>query len=150
MTRPRFIALAAALAALTVPTSAQAAHRPAPPIGLALPIAADYWGVEGTCPADSVGIVWLADLGVNPDTGDSAGGRAVLGGCASGQPTIWLNSSVDVGFAMRCTIVVHEYGHLIGLGHSDDASVMNPWWMAWHLVRPCVAAQRSWRRHHWR
>lgn len=92
------------------------AHRSPP-----LSVAATYWHAEQVCPASSVTVVWA------PLAAAGELGAAQLGGCATGERTIWLDRSLrKTVYRWRCTIIVHEYGHLMGFDHTDDpASVMH-------------------------
>lgn len=76
----------------------------------------NYWGVGSWCLASSVQIIWVYEPGA-PWLG-----AATMDGCWTGARYVWLNSGYpNVSIAGQsnartwCTIVVHEWGHLIGL-----------------------------------
>lgn len=118
-----------------------------PRIDWSLAIAERWWGPLPHC--QEVEII----LGFD-DPEDGVGGWAVRGGC-----TIWLDRSFmnrgRVATWRLCGIMVHEYGHLTGRGHSDDPwDVMYPVVEAtptpcyrWHRERARARAiRRLWRR----
>lgn len=118
------LVLAVALAAAG-PAAAHPTTTPAQRTALMLGVAAKYWGAESTCPSSGVTVVWQSAMPVDPDTGTTAGGEAIVGGCALGEPTISLLAFGRPPLSVRCTVIVHEYGHLVGLNH-DAGGVMDP------------------------
>jgi hypothetical protein len=115
-----FIALMAVAGALAVPAVARADHgRPFvdPGVQTYLEIAQDHWGVPApTCTAPSgekipVHVV-LSD---NPDPDVVA--TAEQPGCRMWLDRDWWPSRPS---RVACTIIAHEWGHLLGRGHSHD------------------------------
>jgi hypothetical protein len=82
-----------------------------------LEVAEAHWGRPApTCPGpDGVPIPVHAGLYDDPDPDVSA--RAEVGGCR-----IWLDRSFwpAAPREIDCTIITHEWGHLLGFVHSDD------------------------------
>jgi hypothetical protein len=84
-----------------------------------------YWGAAPNCP-DGLSIQraeWLPDPGV--------WAAAVQGGCAVAfDPDFYpAPADYDQGWyqAAMCSVVAHEWGHLLGYGHvADPNSLMNP------------------------
>jgi hypothetical protein len=104
-------------ALLTMPSLAQADHGPpvgGPELQRYLEIAQSHWGVPApTCTtADGQTVSVHAALYDDPDDGVSA--RAELPGCR-----IWLDRDFWPRQLDRidCTIIVHEWGHLLGHAH---------------------------------
>jgi Matrixin len=141
-----FLLLACALVApasagahgvMRVPSGAQRAHfhqaaaagapNPAtdPQIASWLQIAQSHWGAGPNCP-DGIDITraqWLPDPGV--------WAAAVQGGCALAfDPDFYpAPPQYDPAWwqAAMCSVVAHEWGHLLGYGHVNDPnSLMNP------------------------
>lgn len=124
MSRERLATLAIALSALALsvcaPPAARADHGPTLlDEGLAryLAIAHAYWGgPKPVCIADGVTVIPVhAVFYDDPDAEVVA--RADQPGCH-----IWLDRSSwrDMRPAEACMTIVHEWGHLLGLGHSHD------------------------------
>jgi hypothetical protein len=134
----RLLFLAVMAASLMLPAAARADHGPIvmdETLGRYMEIAAGYWGAEPDCPGargEPTGV--HAVLFDDPDPRVAA--MAELGGCR-----IWLDRDMWPGPAdeERCNVLVHEWGHLLGHGHSTDSSdLMWPDWM--NLVVPgCMA-----------
>jgi predicted Zn-dependent protease len=121
--RSRLLLLAAgALALLSVllPSAAGALTRDQ----AAVHIAWDYWNryapsqvqdLQATCSAD---IVWIEWVSYYPGGGVAG---ASLNGCRTGYPYILVRTSLSsYKFLSVCKTVTHEYGHLIGFGHTTD------------------------------
>jgi hypothetical protein len=110
---------------------AQAAAAPGadpatdPQIAQWMAIAQAHWGAAPNCP-DGISIQraeWLPDPGV--------WAAAVQGGCAVAfDPDFYpAPAEYDQGWyqAAMCSVVAHEWGHLLGYGHvADRNSLMNP------------------------
>lgn len=110
MTYPRIITVIALAASLLGPASA-AANTPQDDAMLA--VASAYWGAEATCPASSIEVV------DGPLETGGEGGRAIVGGCLDPAPHRIELSGTFTAWT-RCFLIVHEYGHLLGMQHSDD------------------------------
>jgi hypothetical protein len=130
-------ATASAHEAVGVPASAKRAHLhqaaaatapdPAtdPQIQSWLQVAQSYWHAEPNCP-NGLSITraqWLPDPGV--------WAAAVQGGCAMAfDPDFYpAPPQYDPAWwrAAMCSVVAHEWGHLLGYGHVNDPSnLMNP------------------------
>lgn len=113
--------------ALRAPETALRAHLAvaAPPADPAtdplmmhfLDVARAHWGATPNCPAISlVRAQWLPDPGV--------WAAAQQGGCTIAfDPDFYpAPAGYDVGWwqAAMCSVEAHEYGHLLGYGHSSD------------------------------
>jgi hypothetical protein len=110
---------------------AQAAAAPAPDpatdpqIAQWMATAQGYWGAAPNCP-QGISIQraqWLPDPGV--------WAAAVQGGCAVAfDPDFYPPpAGYDLGWyqAAMCSVVAHEWGHLLGYGHvADPNNLMNP------------------------
>jgi Matrixin len=96
-----------------------------PQIAQWMAIAQAHWGAAPNCP-DGLSIQraeWLPDPGV--------WAAAVQGGCAVAfDPDFYpAPADYDQGWyqAAMCSVVAHEWGHLLGYGHvADPNSLMNP------------------------
>jgi matrixin len=81
-----------------------------------------FWAGRGgftDCP-QGIEVTWDQSLA----TSGAANGYNGLGGCH-----IWLNPDRwrHLIRAVRCTLILHEYGHLVGLSHeSDPRHIMYP------------------------
>lgn len=116
--------LASPAAAAPIPAKPWHEAESRPAVAQALAVARDYWHASPACP-DGV-VVYIADF-------DYAAGIAEQPGCR-----MWLSdrlfmfdwdtpSMVRRERATLCGKVVHEYGHLLGFSHRDDAaSIMFP------------------------
>ena len=98
------------------PASAGRGHYPqgSPAAKAAQAIAIKQWHKE-PCDGD-VGIGWSPmawDTYANSTWNVTSGGRWI-------NCHVELNSRVTFSWSRFCTIMVHEYGHLIGLDHSGD------------------------------
>ena len=137
-------AVAVAAVALALPVTAYAGETPFLDDDLAtyFGIAREHWGGPiPACVANGVTTI-PAHAVLYDDPDPSVAARAEQPGCR-----LW----VDRGNWRRlapveaCMIVVHEWGHLLGHGHSDDPSDL----MAAFPKRPppaCAALQRGSRR----
>jgi hypothetical protein len=111
----------------------------------ALRFAKDYWAEHGRSLADSY-CYGKAYLRVGHR------GRNVLGWVESAHPcTLWLNTNTewsDGGLTDSwwrvCATAIHEYGHLVGRGHSRDpdsimaaTSELNEWSSWWPYFPGC-------------
>lgn len=133
-----FVAPAAARAdsAVRVPAASHRAHLaqaaataadPAidPQIAQWMTIAQGYWGATPSCP-DGISIQraqWLPDPNV--------WAAAVQGGCAVAFDPDFYPAPADYDRrwyqAAMCSVVAHEWGHLLGYGHvADPSNLMNP------------------------
>jgi hypothetical protein len=132
--RPRFAGLALALSAALLPAAAQADDTPASARygpgtageATAWQIARDAWGVEACGGAVTVG--WgVLDPMVNARSDWKNATDAFANPKANVQCTITFNSTLSFTWEEYCTVMVHEYGHLVGQRHSEDEhSVMYP------------------------
>jgi hypothetical protein len=96
-----------------------------PLIGHFLDVARARWGAAPNCPTgiSLVRAQWLPDPGV--------WAAAQQGGCTIAfDPDFYpAPAGYDVGWwqAAMCSVVAHEYGHLLGYGHvSDPNNLMSP------------------------
>ena len=108
------IALFAVAAALAAPAAARADHGQPfsdPDVEAYLEIARDHWGM--TPSACDVHVV-LHD-NPNPDVVATA----EQPGCRMWLDRDWWPAPAS---RMACTIIAHEWGHLLGFGHSHDSS----------------------------
>lgn len=114
MTRAAILAAAIALA---VPAPATARPSAATVrLDAAITLARAYWH-DRSCQPNG----WITDVDWTRYGGMSIG-RPDLGICTWGIDPRWPRWR----WAVLCPIVVHEFGHLAGLGHSPDpASIMN-------------------------
>jgi hypothetical protein len=134
------VAVAAVALALAAPAAAQAETTFLDDdLGTYFGIAHAYWGGPiPTCVENGVLTVPVhAVLYDDPDP--SVAARAEQPGCR-----IWLDRGKwrRMGRAEACMVVVHEWGHLLGHGHSEDPSDL----MAEFPVRPpsgCARLERS-------
>jgi hypothetical protein len=142
--------LALSAFALFAMTSAAAAD-PAAPISVrwaagtpamqrAQAIATAHWG-QSAC-GGSVTVRWA---GLAPTINSVASWSSPLP--ATGDPTsstdcdIVFNANGAFTWAKFCTVLAHEYGHLLGHGHSaDGADLMSP---VYHLPLPACTATRG-------
>jgi hypothetical protein len=76
----------------------------------------NYWGVGFWCSAPSVQIIWINEPTL------TWLGAATMDGCWTNTKYVWLNAAypnISIAGASNsrswCAIVVHEWGHLIGL-----------------------------------
>jgi pyruvate/2-oxoglutarate dehydrogenase complex dihydrolipoamide acyltransferase (E2) component len=92
----------------------------------ALQIARDAWG--GDACGGPVALGWGAlDPMVNARADWKNPTDAFANPVANVHCTITFNSTIDFTWDEYCTVMVHEYGHLLGQRHSDDEhSVMYP------------------------
>ena len=134
-------AVALAAVVMLLPAPAQADHgTPLLDEGLIAYLAAAdrYWGGSSpSCVANGVSIISVhAVLYDDPDADVAA--RADQPGCRlSLDRSHWRTMSR----AEACTLVVHEWGHLLGHGHvHNPLSVMSPF--PTRLPRVCVAPER--------
>ncbi len=122
MTRKMVAALVGVLVVLAVAPEVRAAPF-TPRMWLAYTMAEEYWAGPPPCATLDAQIV-------APDSlnryGNNAGGVAAN---RSGACLIWIErySAAPVNFAALCQTMLHEVGHLRGLGHSTDPTdIMYP------------------------
>lgn len=96
-------------------THAAVTAKPAPlPVETGIQIAADWYAARDLCDPSTIRIEWVD----GPPPGFvNADAWAYVGACHT-DPVIYLNAQRAFGFTRWCSDIVHEYGHLIGLGHS--------------------------------
>lgn len=122
----RWIAAAVAIAAFlgAVPAVAQSAAFP-PRLNFAYDLAVDYWGQEPTaCSSVDRQIVPPGSLG-NPRIGAISGDSThVEADAAPGSVDcfLWIDRAYaePIIFDLLCAVMVHNVGHLLGLGYSPD------------------------------
>ena len=85
------------------------------------------------CGAYDIKILFLSLCGI--DTGGKESSRSIVGKKAQDQhqdnPTMWLNLSSG-GDNYKKHVVIHEFGHALGLGHEHQRSDF------WKIVKPYV------------
>lgn len=113
-----------------VPAVAQGAPFP-PRLNFAYDLAVDYWGQEPTaCSSVDKQIVPQGSLG-NPRIGAISGDSThVAADAAPGSVNciLWIDRAYaePIIFDLLCAVMVHNVGHLLGLGYSSDPrNVMN-------------------------
>jgi hypothetical protein len=136
MTQFRILAAAAAIAGLVAASGASAQAAPfTPRLNLAYAMALEYWGGPPTnCTSIDRQIVPARSL---PQT---ATGHAYGQATQATRPTpcfLYIDRRIvrPRAFAWACATMIHEVGHLRGLGHSPDPrSVMS---VAWPPIPRC-------------
>jgi hypothetical protein len=107
-----------------------------PRVAAWLRAALDHWGASPVCPAvRAVRAQWLADPGV--------WAAAAPGGCEIALDPDFYPAPADLAGswydAAMCSVVAHEWGHLLGYPHSPDpADLMSPVTPV-NVVRGCSA-----------
>jgi len=144
----RVLTCAALLLALAPAASADygaAIVEPDPEIRADIGVAERYFG-QAVDPARCPDGMALSII----DLDEGVAGLAEIGGCR-----MWLASALwsltadrsraanRASRSLRCTTVVHEYGHLLGLGHSRHADdIMSP--MLARVPAGCPRMPRGW------
>jgi hypothetical protein len=114
-----------------------------------LAVASAYYGTEASCPAASIEVREVP-VGTQPL------GEATLNGCLTPE-TRYVIVTAGQAPAVRCQLIVHEYGHLIGLEHTSDPTDPMFGVDGVHFVPGCQAfftpkkkgcASKKHRRHH--
>jgi hypothetical protein len=123
-------ALLAALLSLALVPAAGAVSGFGARVLRATAIARQYFHDRQTCPA-GVLASWGRLAGLNPDRSAGMAAEAFPGTCAVVYNADVFDSAnfgaVAYRWPMFCTLTVHEFGHLAGLGHSTDPrSIMYP------------------------
>lgn len=76
-----------------------------------LPLARQYWGKSPDCPGHPKMFESWSD--------PIMAGFALMPGCA-----MWINQAIPSGGEYnRCIVVLHEWGHMIGMDHTDPAEL---------------------------
>jgi Matrixin len=94
-------------------------------------LARDFWAERGEyVPCSGVRLVWVPRWVVRQALGDGLLAAVLRGGC-----TIYYNQAAGWSWGKLCSVTVHEYGHLLGHGHSGNPNgIMYPayqdaaWW----------------------
>jgi len=140
VTRSRRAALVAALLASLLVATTASAYVPAAWVPRAQHIAVDYWHAV-PCGGEA-SVAWAA---LDPDTNaastwsnpiSSYGAPQLNSGCV-----VDFNATEAFSWPMFCTVMVHEYGHLLGRRHVPDRNdVMYIYYV--RPVAPCAAGSR--------
>lgn len=93
--------------------------------------ARSFWADRGEyVPCGGVRLAWVSGSTVRRAFGHGTLAAVFRGGC-----TVYYNEAVGWSWRKLCSVTVHEYGHLIGHGHSwNPDSIMYPsyygsnWW----------------------
>src|SRR5688572_16583255 len=116
--------LALALVALAAAAPAAQAYTPSKRDRLdAKRFARDYWAGRGeVIPCYGVRLAFVPRWAVGRYFG-----HGTLAAVYDDSCTIYYNQAAGWSWGKLCSVTVHEYGHIIGIGHSRNPySIMNP------------------------